>query len=287
MLGVPLIAGEDLVGVLHVGTRTPRHFTDEDVAALGGVAEEIALAIAAERALDDRSAAEILQRSLLPTRLPVLPGLEFAARFVPAGTSGLGGDWYDAFALPSGRLGVVMGDVAGHGLRAAVVMGRLRSVLRAYAFEGHAPAAALALLDRKFAHFEPDEMATILYAELDPGADRLVLASAGHPLPLSAADEAPATFLDVEVGPPIGTHVEIARTQADHRFTPGTMLAFYTDGLFERRHQPIDSSLERLRRAVRPGPAELSASVVMAEMIGADVLEDDTALLVVRRVAPT
>src|SRR4029079_14776000 len=97
-----------------------------------------------------------LQRALFPADLPECPGLEFAARYAPADKS-LGGDWYDVFILPSGQVWAVSGDVQGHGFRSAVVMGRLRSFIRAYAMEGHLPERVIALSDRKLQHFEPEE----------------------------------------------------------------------------------------------------------------------------------
>jgi hypothetical protein len=142
LLGVPMLVAGDLVGVLHVGTFTPRRFTEEDTGLLQVAADRIALAVRAEASVTDRAAAAALQRSLLPAVLPAVPGLEFAARYVPGAASGVGGDWYDVFELPGDRLGVVIGDVAGHGLAAAVVMGRLRSALRAYALDGGADPGA-------------------------------------------------------------------------------------------------------------------------------------------------
>jgi hypothetical protein len=118
-------------------------------------------------AQDDALAALALQRSLLPTALPAVPGLDLAARYV-TGSGTVGGDWYDVFVLPDGRLGVVVGDVAGSGLEAAVIMGRMRSALRAYALGSADPAAALRLLDRKIQYFEPDAMATVLYGLYTP-----------------------------------------------------------------------------------------------------------------------
>src|SRR5690606_7995600 len=100
---------------------------------------------------------------------------------------GVGGDWYDVFVLPSGRVGLVIGDVIGRGLGAAVVMGRLRSALRAYALDSSAPDEVIDRLDRKLQHFEPGQMTTVLYAVLDPSYSSLELSSAGHPLPMLAA----------------------------------------------------------------------------------------------------
>ena len=166
--GVPLVVGASLLGVLHVGSLTPRHFTAEDVVTLQLAGERIAHVILSDQTTTELTTAWALQRSLLPGRLPEVDGLEFASRFVPARSTGVGGDWFDAFSLPSGAVGIVMGDVVGSGLRAAVVMGRLRSSLRSYALEFSDPAAVLDRLNRKIMHFEPGEMATVLYLGSPP-----------------------------------------------------------------------------------------------------------------------
>ena len=149
MLGVPMISAGHVVGVLHVGTRTRRLFTAEDTELLQLVAERAAHATVARSHSLDRAAARALQRSLLPSRVPALPGLDVAVRYLPGTDTGVGGDWYDVFTLPSGAIGVAIGDVAGKGLRAAVTMGRIRSALRAYAMETDDPADVLTRLDRK------------------------------------------------------------------------------------------------------------------------------------------
>jgi signal transduction protein with GAF and PtsI domain len=136
LLGVPLLSSGTVIGVLHVGTLAPHRFTDDDISLLQIVADRVAFATQARRAEVQRTAAAVLQRSLLPARLPVVPGLEFAARYVPAENGGVGGDWYDVFTLPTGWLCLVIGDVVGRGLGAADVMGRLRSALRALCAAG-------------------------------------------------------------------------------------------------------------------------------------------------------
>ncbi|HEX2370873.1 MAG TPA: GAF domain-containing protein, partial [Acidimicrobiia bacterium] len=167
LLGAPLVASGQVIGVLHVGTLTPRSFSPTDVRLLQMVADRVALAIDARRTNAERAAASALQRSLLPARPPAVPGLELAARYLPGEKGGVGGDWYDVFRLPEDRLGVVIGDVVGRGLTAAMVMGRLRSALRAYAIETSDPADALERLDNKVHHFEAGQMTTILYGVLE------------------------------------------------------------------------------------------------------------------------
>ena len=163
LMGAPLLADGSVIGVLHVGTLTGRSFTSRDADLLQLAADRAALAVQALSAQLDREAAVALQRSLVPSALPVVRGLEMAARYVP-GSGDLGGDWYDAFPLPSGSVCAVIGDVTGTGLNAAVIMGRMRSVLRAYSLETDDPADVLSRLDAKMRHFEPDAMATVLCA---------------------------------------------------------------------------------------------------------------------------
>ena len=155
MLGVPLVSGDELLGVLHVGSLSERRFSEAESDLLARVANRVAAAVQARQLEVERAAARVLQRSLLPSELPDLPGLEFATRYVPAEIGGVGGDWYDAFVLANGKLWIMVGDIAGHGMQAAVVMGRLRSTLRAYALDDHSPEDVLARADRKLQLFEP------------------------------------------------------------------------------------------------------------------------------------
>jgi serine phosphatase RsbU (regulator of sigma subunit) len=283
LLGVPMIVAGTLIGVMHVGVRTARTFTTDDATVLQLAADRIAAAITAEQALSERSAARTLQRSLLPPRLPNVQGTEFAARLIAAEDIGIGGDWYDAFVLPTGHIGIVMGDVAGRGLRAAVVMGRMRSVLRAYALLTLSPAEVLASLDRKFAHFEPTEMATVLYVLIDPTLEQFVVSSAGHLPPIIAEPGASARLLRLRPGPPIGALLDERHRDVTVELPPGAAMACYTDGLVERRHEMIDAGLERLRAAFYAGPLESVCTTVMTELLGADVVHDDVALLTFRR----
>ena len=284
MSGVPLVVGNSLLGVLHIGSLESRHFTDDDLGILQLAGERIAHVILADQTTTDRTTAWTLQRSLLPGRLPDVEGMEFASRFVPARSAGVGGDWFDAFSLPGGGVGIVMGDVVGSGLRAAVIMGRLRSALRAYALEFPDPGAVVDRLNRKIMHFEPGEMATVLYLVVAADRTSFTLASAGHPPPLAARPDQEATFLDCHPSPPVGVERDAEHVTVTHPLEPGMTVAVYTDGLYERRTEPIDAQLERLRRSVHAGPPRVVVGDVMSEMIGTHVVGDDTALLVFRRV---
>jgi len=224
LLGVPLLSNGTVIGVLHVGTLAPHRFTDDDVNLLQLVADRVAFATQSRRAEVQRTAAAVLQRSLLPARLPVAPGLEFAARYVPAENGGVGGDWYDVFTLPTGWLCLVIGDVVGRGLEAADVMGRLRSVLRAYALLGGDPAEVLGRLDHQVQHFEPEMMATVLLAMFEPSLERLHLSSAGHPPPVLALPDHPAVLLDMPSDHPVGVPGGLRRRTTTISLPPGALL---------------------------------------------------------------
>jgi len=283
MLGVPLLVHGRLVGVLHVGSLHRRSFTDDDVAQLESAADRLAAAVAAQQAAEERTAARTVQESLLPTALPEVDGLEFATRFVTAETFGVGGDWFDAFKLPDDRVGIVIGDVAGAGLRAAVVMGRLRSALRAYALESARPSQALAGLHRKFAHFEPSEMATVLYVIVASDLSSFTVSSLGHLPPVVARPEEPTQFVDCNPSPPIGAPLPRPPADVTQPLEPGTTVGCYTDGLVERRARSIDEGLEQLRTAFSAGDPDVVCNYVMSELIGTSAVQDDTALFVFRR----
>jgi putative methionine-R-sulfoxide reductase with GAF domain len=286
MLGVPMVVRDEVLGVLHVGSLTPRRFTDTDTELLQLVGDRLALAVHAQLAIAERAATSALQRSLLPGRLPTVPDLEFAARYVPGASTGVGGDWYDVFELSGGRLGIAIGDVAGHGLTAAVIMGRVRSALRAYALDSADPGAVLSKLDRQASHFERGTMVTIGYAVVDPSVGELRLSLAGHLPPVLAVPDRPAAFVDVPVGPPVGFGLATGhRRSGSVELPPGGVIAFYTDGLVERRDKPLDDGLALLRESIITGAPEAVCARVMKAMVGMRPAQDDVALLVMRRTA--
>jgi serine phosphatase RsbU (regulator of sigma subunit) len=283
MAGVPLLSGESLVGVLHVGRLDDRRFVPEDVELLQVVGERIAGAVQSRQLVIERGAAGLLERSLLPTKLPICQGLTFATRYVAAEHT-VGGDWYDLFTLPSGQLWIVVGDVTGHGLQAAVVMGRIRSALRAYALVSDTPEHVLELVDRKVDWFEIRAFATIICAVLDPPYDTMTIAVAGHPPPLIAVPGQPVALVEVKPRPPVGTNIVDRPCRSTMLSLPeGSNVVFYTDGLVERKREPLDAGLERLRAAISPGPAERVAGEIMRRVIGGTEPIDDVALVVVHR----
>ena len=296
LLGVPLLVGGRVIGVLHVGSLSGRPFEQQDVELLQLAADRAALAVQSLMSQDDALAAVALQRSLLPTALPVVPGLGLAARYV-TGSGSVGGDWYDVFVLPGGRLGVVVGDVAGSGLEAAVIMGRMRSALRAYVLETPDPATALRMLDRKIQYFEPNAMATVLYGLYTPETGDFTVSSAGQLPPVLAAPGGQAGLLPLRPDPPIGTADDLQRRSASFFIPPGALLCCFTDGLVERRGQVLDQGMDKLaatlgKLIVGPGAttepvAEDACAEIMRVLVGSTPAQDDVAVLVLSRLTGT
>lgn len=231
----------------------------------------------------ERGAAETLQRSLLPDQLPDLPGVGLAARYVAGGVGAeVGGDWYDVIGLPGGEVGLVMGDVVGHDLKAAAVMGQMRHALRAYAADGLPPEDVLKKLNRLSLQHDLGEMATVVYAVLDPAAGTVRIANAGHYPPL-LADGPHTRYLEGTPQPPVGAVREVAYESVVYELPPEALLVLYTDGLVERRGSAVDDGLLRLRKllAGRSGTLGAVSDDVLAGMLGDQPPTDDVALLLV------
>lgn len=294
MLGVPLLAGSRaldgearVLGVMHVGNLRPRDFGHGEIATLERIGQRVAAAVTRHRAFADRAAASALQHSLAP-RLPEVPGLELAARYVPGGQHGVGGDWYDIFTLPSGRVGITVGDVMGHGLAAATVMGRLRSVVRAYALEDEEPAGVLQRVDRATAHFEPGQRVAATHAVLDPADGTLTLSAAGSLPPALVGPDGHSRLLDPPVDPPLGLGVGSSRRHMGLTLAVGARLCLFSDGLLDRRRGPVDEQLSRVCEsldATSGAPAEIVGAELMTAMLGDQHPDDDVSLLVVGRTA--
>jgi serine phosphatase RsbU (regulator of sigma subunit)/anti-sigma regulatory factor (Ser/Thr protein kinase) len=283
LLGVPLLVEGRVLGVLHVGSLVPRRFTTEEAALLQLAADRAAIAIEHATLYEQRQLAEALQRRLLPTDLSRTGGLELASRYLPASRESLGGDWYDAFELGAGQVAVAIGDVVGHGVLAAAVMAQLRTALRAYAVEGHAPGTVLELVNRLMTGLGPRAMTTLAYALIDAERSRLELVVAGHPPPLLVSPAGEASFLEETAGIPLGVS-ETARYESQvFEFEPGATLLLYTDGLVETRSEPIDRGLERLRALAErnSGGVELLCRQVVDELVREE-RPDDVALLAAR-----
>ena len=232
----------------------------------------------------EHTIAETLQRSLLPERLPHIEGLEIAARYLPAGMgAAIGGDWYDALERPDGRVALVVGDVVGHGLRAAATMGQLRNAFRAYGLAENSPAEVMARVNRLVMSGEDDAMATVLYLVLDRETGDVWFSSAGHPPPLVLASDG-AWFLEGGRAVPIGAVESAVFREATAVLPEDASLLLYTDGLVERRDEPLERRLDALAEAAdrAEGGLEGLCDAVLAGVMGQRVPGDDVALLAVR-----
>jgi serine phosphatase RsbU (regulator of sigma subunit) len=275
-----------VIGALSVSWPEPRGFTDDDRRFLGTVAAQCAQAIERARLYErQRTVAGALQQAILPERLPVVPGVELAARYQPTPLEAavhVGGDWYDAFLLADGRLGLAVGDVCGHGLAAAAIMGTLRNALRAYAFEGHDPAAVIEALNELLVGTSDHELATAVYAVLD--GDRLSWCGAGHPpLAVLGSDGVPR-LLNASTGPLLGLAGSAYRAESV-QLRPGDTVVAYTDGLIEHRTWGLDEGFVHLvdelgRRAGRDVDTLCDDLVRVGR--GGRPQEDDVCILVLR-----
>jgi serine phosphatase RsbU (regulator of sigma subunit)/anti-sigma regulatory factor (Ser/Thr protein kinase)/DNA-binding NarL/FixJ family response regulator len=284
-IGVPLMVDRRVIGTLHVGTSKPRRFRSEETSLLQLAADRAAMAIERTRVFQqEHETAVTLQRSLLPDKLPVLPNATLAARYMPGaqGTE-VGGDWYDVLSLPDGRVGLAMGDVVGRGIPAASLMGELRNGLRAYALEGHSPAAAVERLDRLVQMVAPGRMATLLFGVLEADGRRFTYANAGHLPPLVVAPGHEAVLHDEARSVPLGVLPYSTFAETSIAVEPGSTLFLCTDGLVEVRGESIDLRLELLRvLASHPveSPDELCQHL-MSEMLPDGPGSDDVAMLAV------
>jgi serine phosphatase RsbU (regulator of sigma subunit)/anti-sigma regulatory factor (Ser/Thr protein kinase) len=286
LAGVPLVIEGRLLGVLHVGSRSRRAFDSDDMALLELAGERLAVAIDHSRLYErEHFVAETLQRSLLPERLPDLPGMTVASRYLPGEGAAVGGDWYDVVLLRDGRVALAMGDVVSRGVRAASVMGQLRNSLRAYALEGHQPLAVLERLHAIARGMEGRELATLVYAILEPSSGELTYATAGHPPPLLLSAAGEPVLLEEGRGPPLGAIADPLFTEATARIESGATLVLYTDGIVERRDRWIDEGLELLlaeaRAAAGHDPEPLLDRLTRTLLADGEG-DDDVALLALR-----
>ena len=286
---VPLVVEGRITGLLQIGTRDARHFNGDELALLQLVADRMALAIDRARTYEHNHAiAETLQRSLLPDRLPQLPDAELAGQYLPGAGATVGGDWYDVLTLPDGEVALVMGDVVGRGVRAASVMGQLRSACRIYAAQGQGPATVVQCLN-EFAHdLGAGEMATLVYVALDPSTGQGRWVGAGHPPPLVRSPDGSTAYLDAEAQLPLGAVRRVMYVEHPVRLDPGDMVVLYTDGLVERRDAALDVGLNRLAEAVARAPHDPDGccDFILQSMLGGNRAGDDVALLALQRIEP-
>ncbi|GIJ77613.1 Serine phosphatase RsbU, regulator of sigma subunit [Micromonospora phaseoli] len=290
LAAVPLRASV-VRGALTVGYRSPHVWSAPERALLAASAELVGQATERARRFETQhGTAQLLQRSMLPENLPGLPRLRIAARYDP-GVDGnaAGGDFYDAFVLPTGDLGVVLGDVAGHDVQAAARMGQVRAALRALALNDARPDQVLTGLDRLVSSLGAEAgthelFVTVAFGVIDVDREQLTLASAGHPAPLirrCSPDGAPgASFVDVPSGAPLGVGYRPGTRTV--QFSPGDTLLLFSDGVVERRWQGLSHGLARLAESVAMAPSgdpRSLCAVASAAVPGAT--EDDVAVLAV------
>jgi GAF domain-containing protein/anti-sigma regulatory factor (Ser/Thr protein kinase) len=288
-LFVPLIVSGVPNGLVIVSWDGPVDLSEEDRVFIGTVASQAAQALDRARHFEsERTIAETLQRSVLPASLPHVESVQLAARYLP-GTEEIdvGGDWYDAIQLPDGRLGLAVGDVVGKGVQSAATMAQLRNGLRAFALDQMKPSSTVARLNRLAEDISDGAFATIVYAVLDHETGVCRLTSAGHPPPLVILPDGRAEFVEGGRGLPLGIGADHAYRQAVVELAVGSTLLFYSDGLVERRSEPIDAGLEKLRRAAEEAPSnsDLLVEHVLERLVGNAKRGDDIVVLAVRLLA--
>ncbi|MFF9346781.1 SpoIIE family protein phosphatase [Streptomyces sp. NPDC014734] len=303
---LPLTVAGRTMGAWLAAFRHPVSFSAEERSVLTTVARMLAQALArAGVAETERELSLGLQRSMMPSLGPAVPGMTVAARYVPTG-GGLqvGGDWYDMIPLPNGRIALVIGDVQGHDVRAAGLMGQLRIALRAYAAEGHRPDAVLSRASRFLvgltdAYEEGEEtgprFATCLYAEADPETGVLDIARAGHPDPVVVTADGTAMIRQTEGGLPLGVETDADYPTSRLTLGPGETIMLCTDGLIETGGHDMATGWIRLRPILEQQTDDLEklADTLVQAVHGptshyttgplADRREDDIAVLLLRR----
>jgi GAF domain-containing protein/anti-sigma regulatory factor (Ser/Thr protein kinase) len=285
-IALPLMAREGARGALHLSLRSPRSFTEEDRAWLRSMITQCGLAL--ERATQyevEQTIAETLQRSVLPSSLPRVDGVELAARYLPGSAQlDVGGDWFDALQLPDGKLGLVVGDVVGKGVQAAASMAQLRNAIRAFSVDRLKPSSVLVRLNRLADEVLDTSFATVAYLSLEPDSGVCRLSSAGHPPPAIAYPDGRVELIEGARGLPLGTGIRTTYRQELFELPPGSVVVLYTDGLVERRGRSIDEGLSTLRKALAsaPGDPDRLLEHVLENVVGDDERGDDIALLAAR-----
>ena len=290
-LSTPLLVDERPVGVLALARDAGRPgFTSTDIALIEEFARRLADALAtADTFAREHTIAETLQRSVLPRTLPTISQLDLAVCYLPA-TKGanVGGDWYDAFPLDGGRVGLVIGDVTGHSIASASIMGQVRSMLRAYAIDYPHPGEVLERTNTALFRLLPEALATAVYAVLDPATGELTYANAGHLSPLIATGAGQVSYLGEAAGSMLGASPGATFTVGRRRLSAGSVLLNYTDGLIENGRRDLTNGLRALARVMRRSAAltaEQICAAVRESLLGTDVRDDDVCLLAARRQA--
>lgn len=283
ILAAPLIARGRVIGALTMARVGGEHrgFTEDDIVLVQDLADRAAVSVENARQFADSQRITLeLQRALLVEPGPPHSNLEIAARYLPLGGRNLvGGDWYEIIRLPFGRTLLVMGDVMGHGMEAAVDMSNYRSIIRELGSMDIAPHGILAHLDTVIAENESARPATCLLALADPNRGRWTLASAGHLPPALFVAGRPTELIRTPIGPPLGTGVG-GYEPVGVDLVPDQILLLYTDGLVERRGEDIDVSLARLASVAFPATGELEQLLhVVLSALASSTSDDDIAVL--------
>lgn len=252
--------------------------------------EEVGQSLVRTRSYEvEQALTQTVQRSLLPRSLPHLTEADTTARYLPATErTQVGGDWYDVIPLPNGGAGLVIGDVEGHALEAAGVMGQLRSAVRAYAAEGHDPASVLERSNRLFTGLDPDRYATCCCMWLDLATGTACAATAGHHGPLISDENGNTRRLRIPVGPPLGVTARSVYVNEDALISPGSVVTLFTDGMLDSRRLGTGAAVNRLADLLsehHDGNLEVLADRLVRESRPDRVL-DDAALLLMRYDGP-
>lgn len=284
---LPLQARRRTSGVL-VLTVPPERSREDAVEPewLREVADHIAVGLDNARLFErEQGASRTLQLGLLGGELPNLPNAELAAAYRPGTvTNEVGGDWYDSFSLPHGKLALLVGDVVGHDLDAAVAMGQLRGAVRALAPLG-SPAELLDRLDRFVGTLRGGDMTTLAYLELDPPECNVCYACAGHPPPLVISESGSPRLLWGGRSGPLGVEMPVPRVEVRDRLVPGDTIVLYTDGLIERKGRSLADGLDRLTEAVRGANGEGLRHFLdglLSRMLSGHPQEDDVCVIAAR-----
>jgi serine phosphatase RsbU (regulator of sigma subunit) len=286
-LAAPLTAGVQRLGVMVMSRDADRvPFADPDIAIANELSRRLAAALAhADAFARERSIAETLQRSLLPETLPAIAGLDLAVRYLPASDGAtVGGDWYDAFPVDAHRVGLVVGDVVGHSISSASVMGQVRTLLQTCTLDDPSPGGVLRRANLALARLLPEAMATVACVVLDAATGDLTYASAGH-LPPLVVTAAGAEFLDGVTGIMLGTGVDVPFSARRCRLPAKSGLLLYTDGLIEDRRRDVSAGMRTLAGALRQSEArtaEQMCTVAERAMLGPAPRADDICLLAAR-----
>jgi serine phosphatase RsbU (regulator of sigma subunit)/anti-sigma regulatory factor (Ser/Thr protein kinase) len=285
---LPLISERRTTGTFVLGFDHPRRFTAENRAVLVSMTGLLAQSLDRARHFEtEHGVVRRLQQGLLPHMLPHLEELDTAARYVPAPGTDVGGDWYDVLTLPDGNVGLVIGDVEGHSPAGAAVMGQIRSVVRAYATEGHGPADVLGRTNRLLAELGTDLFVTCTCIWLDRAAGTAEISRAGHPSPLLRLPDRTIEVAAPEPGLPLGVVPDAVYHSEEVILPPGTVLALYTDGLIHSRDTDLVAGTEALCRLLAEAD-ELRLEELATRLLGITgegagrTREDDAALLLAR-----